>query len=94
MGAATAEVSAMERVISGDVVAARERVSAERTHERDGKLRRGQGALVTVLDASRDLRDLRMQELAARARLGLAWAELRHESASDRHASRAPSSFG
>ena len=44
-----------------------------------GSFGSGLGQLLTVLDSSRDLRDLRMQELAARARLGMAWAELRRE---------------
>jgi outer membrane protein TolC len=39
----------------------------------------GQGAMVAVLDAARDLRDVRMQELMDRARLGIAWARLRRE---------------
>jgi outer membrane protein TolC len=39
----------------------------------------GQGPMVAVLDAARDLRDVRMQELMARARLGTAWAKLRRD---------------
>ena len=39
----------------------------------------GQGPMIAVLDATRDLRDVRMQEIMARARLGRAWAALRRE---------------
>jgi outer membrane protein TolC len=39
----------------------------------------GQGPMVAVLDAARDLYDVRMQELMDRARLGTAWARLRRE---------------
>ncbi len=39
----------------------------------------GQGPMVAVLDATRDLRDVRMQELMDRVRLGTAWAKLRRE---------------
>jgi outer membrane protein TolC len=39
----------------------------------------GQGPMVAVLDAARDLREVRMQELMVRARLGTAWAKLRRE---------------
>jgi outer membrane protein TolC len=39
----------------------------------------GQGSMLAVLDASRDLRDVRMQEVMVRARLGTAWARLRRE---------------
>jgi outer membrane protein TolC len=39
----------------------------------------GQGSMLAVLDAARDLRDLRMQEIMGRARLGGAWARLRRE---------------
>lgn len=44
-----------------------------------GSLGAGQGLLVAVFDASRDLRDVRMQELAARERLSVAWARLKRE---------------
>jgi outer membrane protein TolC len=44
-----------------------------------GSFGAGQGAMVAVLDAARDLRDVRMQELMVRARLGTAWAKLRRE---------------
>jgi outer membrane protein TolC len=39
----------------------------------------GQGPMVAVLDAARDLRDVRMEELMVRVRLGTAWAKLRRE---------------
>jgi outer membrane protein TolC len=39
----------------------------------------GQGSMVEVLDAARDLRDIRMEEIMARSRLGAAWALLRRE---------------
>jgi outer membrane protein TolC len=39
----------------------------------------GQGSMLAVLDASRDLRDVRMQEVMVRARLGTTWARLRRE---------------
>jgi outer membrane protein TolC len=39
----------------------------------------GQGSMLAVLDAARDLRDIRMQEVMIRARLGAAWARLRRE---------------
>jgi outer membrane protein TolC len=44
-----------------------------------GSFGAGQGPMVAVLDAARDLRDVRMQELMARVRLGTAWAKLRRE---------------
>jgi outer membrane protein TolC len=44
-----------------------------------GSFAAGQGPMVAVLDAARDLRDVRMQELMVRARLGTAWAKLRRE---------------
>jgi outer membrane protein TolC len=44
-----------------------------------GSFAAGQGPMVAVLDAARDLRDVRMQELMARTRLGAAWAKLRRE---------------
>ena len=44
-----------------------------------GSFGAGQGPMVAVLDATRDLRDVRMQELMVRARLGTAWAKLRRE---------------
>jgi outer membrane protein TolC len=44
-----------------------------------GAFAAGQGPMVAVLDAARDLRDVRMQELMVRARLGTAWARLRRE---------------
>jgi outer membrane protein TolC len=46
-----------------------------------GSFAAGQGPMVAVLDAARDLRDVRMQELMVRARLGTAWAKLRRETA-------------
>jgi outer membrane protein TolC len=44
-----------------------------------GSFAAGQGPMVAVLDAARDLRDVRMQELMVRARLAVAWAKLRRE---------------
>jgi outer membrane protein TolC len=44
-----------------------------------GSFAAGQGPMVAVLDAARDLRDVRMQELMVRVRLGTAWAKLRRE---------------
>jgi outer membrane protein TolC len=44
-----------------------------------GSFGAGQGPMIAVLDAARDLRDVRMQELMARVRLGTAWAMLRRE---------------
>lgn len=44
-----------------------------------GSFAAGQGPMVAVLDATRDLRDVRMETIAARARLGRAWALLRRE---------------
>jgi outer membrane protein TolC len=44
-----------------------------------GSFGAGQGPMVAVLDAARDLRDVRMQELMSRARLATAWAKLRRE---------------
>jgi outer membrane protein TolC len=44
-----------------------------------GSFGAGQGPMVAVLDAARDLRDVRMQELMARVRLGTAWASLQRE---------------
>ena len=35
--------------------------------------------MLAVLDATRDLRDIRVQELMARRRLSAAWAKLRRE---------------
>jgi len=93
---ASAEISALARVIAGNVASAREHVFAERTRLvslRDDILPRsrqvvasatasfgaGQGSMLAVLDATRDLRDVRMQELMARERLSVAWAKLRRE---------------
>jgi outer membrane protein TolC len=45
-----------------------------------GSFGAGQGPMIAVLDATRDLRDVRMQEIMARSRLGRAWARLRRES--------------
>ncbi len=87
------EIVAMERMISGDVAVARERVLAERIRvlalQQDilprgrqvvssatASFAAGQGPMLSVLDATRDLRDIRMQEIMARARLGTAWAKL------------------
>jgi outer membrane protein TolC len=44
-----------------------------------GSFGAGQGPMLAVLDAARDLRDVRMQELMVRARLGQAWVALRRE---------------
>lgn len=72
--------------------AARERVFAERTRlvairqdilprarEVVASFGEGQGSMLAVLDATRDLRDIRVEELAARRRLSVAWAKLRRE---------------
>jgi outer membrane protein TolC len=45
-----------------------------------GSFGAGQGPMIAVLDASRDLREVRMQELMVRVRLGTAWAKLRRAS--------------
>ena len=39
----------------------------------------GQGSMLAVLDATRDLREIRVDELMARRRLSVAWARLRRE---------------
>jgi len=44
-----------------------------------GSFAGGQGSMIEILDATRDLRDIRMQEVMARSRLGAAWAALRRE---------------
>jgi outer membrane protein TolC len=44
-----------------------------------GAFAAGQGPMVAVLDAARDLQEVRMQELTTRARLGTAWAKLQRE---------------
>jgi outer membrane protein TolC len=44
-----------------------------------GSFAAGQGPMVAVLDAARDLRDVRMEELMVRVRLGTAWANLRRQ---------------
>jgi outer membrane protein TolC len=94
---AGAEVSAMERMIAGNIAAARERVLAEQARllairedilprarrvvsSATGSFGAGQGSMLSVLDSARDLREIRMQEIMARARLGAAWAALRRES--------------
>jgi outer membrane protein TolC len=41
-----------------------------------GSFAGGQGPMIAVLDAARDLRDVRADEVMARARLGDAWAKL------------------
>ncbi len=95
---ASADISAMERMVVGNIAVARERVFAERTRllsiQQDilprarlvvasatGSFGAGQGQMLAVLDATRDLREIRMQELVARARLSAAWAKLRRETA-------------
>jgi hypothetical protein len=35
--------------------------------------------MIAVLEAARDLREVRMQQLMVRTRLGTAWAKLRRE---------------
>ncbi len=91
-----AEISAMERTITGNVAVARESVLAERTRllsiRQDilprahqvvasamGSFAAGQSPMLAVLDPTRDLLEIRMQELAARERLAMAWAKLRRE---------------
>ncbi len=93
---ANAEIVAMERMVAGNVIVARERVLAERTRlvairqdilpraklivaTATGSFAAGQGAMLAVFDSARDLRDIRMQEIMARARLSAAWARLRRE---------------
>lgn len=39
----------------------------------------GQGSMLAVLDPSRDLLEIRMQELMARERLSIVWARVRRE---------------
>jgi outer membrane protein TolC len=46
-----------------------------------GSFAAGQGPMLPVLDAARDLREIRMQEIMARTRLSTAWARLRRETA-------------
>ena len=93
---ASADISAMERMVVGNVAVARERVLAERTRllsiQQDilprarlvvasatGSFAAGQGQMLAVLDATRDLRQIRVEELMARQRLSVAWARLRRE---------------
>jgi cobalt-zinc-cadmium efflux system outer membrane protein len=94
--AASAEISAMERMITGNIAVARENVLAERTRLLElredilprarqvvtsamGSFGAGQGSLLGVLDSTRDLLEIRMQELTARARLSVAWAKVRRQ---------------
>jgi outer membrane protein TolC len=49
------------------------------TESATGSFAGGQGSMLAVLDATRDLRDIRLQELMARVELGRAWAALRRE---------------
>ena len=93
---ATAEISAMERMITGNIAVAREDVLAERIRllaiRQDilprarqvvtsaiGSFAAGQASMLAVLDPTRDLLEIRMQELTARQRLSVAWARLRRE---------------
>jgi outer membrane protein TolC len=90
----SAEIGATERMIDGEVAAAREAVGAERARLRalrediiprarevvkstTAAFGAGQATFLAVLDAARDLRDVRMEELMAEVRLGVAWARLR-----------------
>ncbi len=92
----SADISAMERMIAGNIAVARENVLAERARlvalQQDilprarqvvasatGSFAAGQGAMLSVLDSSRDLREIRMEELVARERLSMAWTRLRRE---------------
>ncbi len=96
VAASSAEISALERMIVGNLAVARESVLAERIRllalrqdilprarqvvaSATGSFAAGQGSMLAVLDPTRDLLEIRMQELAARRRLGLAWAKLRRE---------------
>ena len=90
----SAEIGATERMIDGEVAAARAAVVAERARLRalredivprarevvkstTAAFGSGQATFLAVLDAARDLRDVRMEELMADVRLGVAWARLR-----------------
>jgi cobalt-zinc-cadmium efflux system outer membrane protein len=93
---ASADISAMERTITGTIALARENVLAERTRllairqdilprarqvvaSATGSFAAGKGSMLDVLDPTRDLLEIRMQELMARARLSMAWAKVRRE---------------
>ncbi len=93
---ASADLDAMQRMVTGRIASARALVVAARTRlvalqtdilprarlvvdSATGSFGAGQGPMVAVLDATRDLRDVRMQEIMARAELGLAWTALRRE---------------
>ena len=90
---ARADLSAAERVVTGEIASNREFVLAQRTRylalhgdivpradrvvaSSLGSFAAGQAQMLPVLEATRDMREVRIAEAMAAARLGASWARL------------------